>query len=128
MKLWLDDSRPMPLDYDIHVRTAKLCIDMLSAFTITEISLDHDLGDYETCGNGCDVVKEIEFQAHQGKDTYLEPMSIRIHSLNPVGVRRMEQGLIQAMKFAPKLILRVDVVQYNKELYQFRFSRDYDYE
>jgi hypothetical protein len=48
MNIWLDDERPMPAGFDVHVKTAKDAIALLAQGNVTLISLDHDLGE----GNG----------------------------------------------------------------------------
>lgn len=79
MNVWLDDERPMPSDYHIHVRTAEDAIALLETGKVTKISLDHDLGQVKT---GYDVAKWIEENAANGS---LKKLRIRVHTQNPVG-------------------------------------------
>ncbi len=95
MKLWLDDVREMPPGYDVHVRTARDAIDFLESGGVTDISLDHDLGDEEN-GTGYDVAKWIEEQAFYHK---LPKLIWRIHSQNSVGVKNMLAALVNADRF-----------------------------
>lgn len=94
MKLWLDDVRPAPEGWTA-VRTAAEAIAVLTSGTVAVVSLDHDLGPVEA-GTGYDVVSWIEAQAAAGT---LPRIAWRIHSANPVGVRRMEAALHSAERF-----------------------------
>jgi hypothetical protein len=42
--LWLDDVRPMPEAFDVHVKTAEEAIALLRRGIVVKISFDHDLG------------------------------------------------------------------------------------
>ena len=99
MKIWLDDERPMPEGYDRHVLTAAEAIAMLKSETVTEISLDHDLG--EAGGTGYDVACFIEEGAFRGT---LSPIEVNIHSANPVGRDRMEQAINRAEEYWTRTI------------------------
>lgn len=90
MKVWLDDERPMPPEFDIWLRTADSAIRILRVGGITRISLDHDLGEKLT---GYDVAKFIEEAAY--KKT-LAPMEVTIHSANAVGRKNMEVAIRRA--------------------------------
>lgn len=82
MKIWLDDIREMPIEFDVHVKTAKAAIELLSTKKVTVISLDHDLGDTFVRNTGYEVAKFIEEEVFYGR---LSPFEIRIHSANPIG-------------------------------------------
>jgi hypothetical protein len=70
--------------------TAREAIALLEAGGVIEISLDHDLGDEATCGNGYDVACWIEEAiATRG---FASP-TIRIHRANVVGRARIEQAI-----------------------------------
>ena len=58
MKVYLDDQRGAPEGWKL-VRSAKEAIGYLKSGKVTEISLDHDLGDDDS-GTGYDVIKWIE--------------------------------------------------------------------
>lgn len=92
-KLWLDDERPSPLGW-AHARTARQAIDILDTCTVTEVSLDHDLGDGQ--GSGYEVACWIEKAAKFGQ---IPRLRWSVHSANPVGKARMEQALRHADTF-----------------------------
>lgn len=92
MKVWLDDERPMPDRYDVHVKTAQEAIALLEQGVVTEISLDHDLGLVEA-GTGYMVAFHIEYMAYKG----FAPPVWRLHTANPVGRENMKNALMSAM-------------------------------
>ena len=88
MKIWLDDVRTPP-DGFVWAKTADEAIYLLDNHRVTEISLDHDLGDPEYCGTGYDVMLEIE------QDWFVDgkiPPIIHIHTANVAARIRMEQA------------------------------------
>lgn len=92
MKLWLDDLRPAPESGWICVTSADDAIKFLKTGEVKEISLDHDL-DFEHYGNlkgkektGFDVVLWME-------KNNIWPEKIKVHSMNPVGKKRMEEKI-----------------------------------
>ncbi|MGC9423612.1 cyclic-phosphate processing receiver domain-containing protein [Vibrio sp.] len=88
MKVYLDDERPTP-DGWLRVYWPEEAIALLKQGTVTEISLDHDLGDDEH-GTGYDVVLWIEEAvATQG----FQPPIIRVHSANSSARQKMEFGI-----------------------------------
>ena len=95
MKLWLDDVRSMPEGYDIHVTTASEAINYLENNTVTEISLDHDLGS-EEAGTGYMVACWLEEAAYEHS---CKPIVMHVHSANPVGVDRMSAALKNACNY-----------------------------
>lgn len=95
MKVWLDDERPMPDGYDVHVRTASEAIDLLKTGQVTRMSLDHDLGPPEA-GTGYDVAKWIEEAAFHG---WIPTMQFGVHTANPVGRANMVSCLQNAVRF-----------------------------
>jgi hypothetical protein len=101
MRVWLDDVRPMPAGYDVHVRTAGEAVGLLKTGAVTELSLDHDLGD-ERNGTGYEVARWIEeaaFRWGEGDPEGLRPLTWHIHSQNPVGLGNMTQALRNADRF-----------------------------
>jgi hypothetical protein len=93
MRVYLDDCRPTPPGW-VRTFTPHETIDLLQAGKVTELSLDHDLGGDDTIGTGYDVVLWIEEQvALHG----FQPPRMAVHSANPCGRQRMEQG-IQAIE------------------------------
>jgi len=82
MKLWLDDIRPAPPGWE-WVKTVKEAQELLLTGTVTEASLDHDLGDDEKFGTGYKLVCWME-------ETGIWPTeSTKVHSANPVGWAKM---------------------------------------
>lgn len=93
MKLWLDDVRIMPDDYDVWCRKAEDVIAILKAgIVVHEISLDHDLGlDALT---GYDVACWIEQAAYA-----LKPIVWHCHSQNTSGKQRIEAAMRKADEY-----------------------------
>ena len=94
-RVWLDDERPMPEGFDLHVKTAREAISLIKSGVVHSISLDHDLGD-DANGTGYDVAKFIEEGAFQGS---IAPMEISVHSANPVGSNNMRKCIDNAKRF-----------------------------
>ena len=85
MKVYLDDVRDAPPGWQ-RVYWPDEAITLLAQGGVTDLSLDHDLGD-DARGTGYDVLLWIE------EAVVLRgfvPPSIRIHSANPVGRERMQ--------------------------------------
>ena len=93
MKVYLDEERATP-DGWTRVYWPSEAIELLKSGQVTEISLDHDLGDDER-GTGYDVVLWIEEQvALQG----FVPPTMSVHSANVSARAKMEAG-IRAIMF-----------------------------
>ena len=93
MKLWLDDVRDAP---DVGWKVARTCqeaISVLKGGNVLTISFDHDLGLEES---GYDVALWIEKGAAEG---WLKRLDWRVHSANPVGMRRIESAMRSAERF-----------------------------
>ena len=93
MKIYLDDddmNRPTPIGY-VRTHTAQETIDLLSNNEVESISLDHDLGDEELCGNGYQVMLWIEREV--AMNDYIPPETIEFHTANPIGRLKMQQSL-----------------------------------
>jgi hypothetical protein len=97
MKLWLDDIRPAPEDWmpvksvdeAIHLSTLMYSI----GEPWTEISLDHDLGEfYPLGGDGIDYIDWL-CEATLDPDVMMWPYKITIHSGNPVGRDNMMRAI-----------------------------------
>ena len=85
IKIWLDDVRDAPDDSWTIARTYDECVNILM-FTldcVSDISLDHDLGEEKT---GYDIAKLIEELV---QDYNYFPPRIFVHSDNPVGRANM---------------------------------------
>lgn len=92
MRVYLDDERSMPSNFDIKVKTADEAIELIQSGNVTEISLDHDLGAEKT---GYDVAKFIEQHAYNGGYRF----KTMIHTANPVGRKNILQALQNAEKY-----------------------------
>ncbi len=89
MKIWLDDVRKPPSSDWAWMDSARAVINALkcSQLNITQIDLDHDLGDEKIYGNGYQVLAWIEEQVFTS--TIYKPPQIQIHTQNPVAYQRM---------------------------------------
>ena len=100
LDLWLDDERD-PQDHGCAgwrwVRTAEELIEILAGCDLATVrlSLDHDLGDAQL--TGYDVLVWIEREVAAGRSP---PMSIALHSQNPVGRQRMQAALASIHRLA----------------------------
>jgi hypothetical protein len=88
MKVYLDDERQTPKGWH-RVYWPEEAITLLKQGIVTEISLDHDLGDDEH-GTGYDVILWIE-EAVATQD--FQPPLIRVHSANSSARQKMEFGI-----------------------------------
>ena len=96
MRIWLDDVREPPSDWewfkDADSLITALAPDNPTGYIwwnrITLISLDHDLG---TSLSGWDVVKHLEYIHHTQPVSF--PFVVKVHSMNPVGREKMIQTL-----------------------------------
>ncbi len=86
MRVYLDDVRQEP-DGWTRAYTAPEAIALLEAGGVTEISLDHDLGDQPGVGDGYDVVRYLEEKVHTD-ESFILP-TIHLHTANPVAWERM---------------------------------------
>lgn len=88
MKVYLDDERSTPEGW-VRVYWPNEAIRLLETGQVTELSLDHDLGDDER-GTGYDVVLWVEEQvALHG----FVPPAMRVHSANVSAKVKMESGI-----------------------------------
>ncbi|GAB3358479.1 cyclic-phosphate processing receiver domain-containing protein [Lysobacter tyrosinilyticus] len=88
MRVYLDDERLTP-DGWVRVYWPDEAISLLEQGAVTEISLDHDLGDDQR-GTGYDVIAWIE-EAVALRN--FKPPLIHVHSANPAARERMEAGI-----------------------------------
>jgi len=93
LKVFLDDERKTPAGWT-RVYWPEEAIRLLKTNRVTEISLDHDLGD-DNHGTGYDVVLWIE-EAVATKG--FKPPIMRVHSANSSAARKMEQDITQIHK------------------------------
>lgn len=88
VKVYLDDERMTPVGW-VRVYWPDEAVKLLSTGQVSELSLDHDLGNDEH-GTGYDVVLWIEEAvALRGFD----PPLIRVHSANSSAREKMEAGI-----------------------------------
>ena len=95
MRVFLDDERRTP-DGWVRVWWPDEAIALLEGGEVTELSLDHDLGD-DARGTGYDVVLWIEEAvATRG----FRPPVMRVHSANSSARAKMEAGIAAIEKLA----------------------------
>ena len=95
MRVFLDDERDTPEGWT-RVYWPDEAIELLKTGAVSEISLDHDLGDDEH-GTGYDVVVWVEEAvANQG----FKPPVMKVHSANPPARSKMEAGIANINKLA----------------------------
>lgn len=90
MKVYLDDERKAPSGWKL-VKTPKEVINLLKTGKVTELSLDHDLGDDVNIGTGYDVLLWIEKQVYT--KNFKAPKLIKVHSANVSARTKMEQAI-----------------------------------
>jgi len=88
MKVYLDDERQTPEGWE-RVYWPDEAIALLKTGKVTEISLDHDLGDDDR-GTGDDVVLWLEEKVVVDK---FKAPKIRVHSANSSARQKMEAGI-----------------------------------
>lgn len=88
MKVWLDDRRSAPAGW-IWVYWPIEAIALLETGKVTELSLDHDLGDDEH-GTGYDVVLWVEREVITNG---FAPPAIHIHTQNSSAREKMLAGV-----------------------------------
>lgn len=88
IRIYLDDERPTPPGWT-RVYWPDEAIELLKTGRVTDISLDHDLGDDER-GTGYDVVLWIEEAVVVNG---FNPPLIKVHSANISARKKMEQGI-----------------------------------
>lgn len=92
MKLYLDDTRPIPPGYSHLAKSVNDAIDIIefielnNAERIELLDLDHDLGDYTS--NGGDGICLLDYLVN--RETFYP---IKLHTMNPVGKTNMEKIL-----------------------------------
>jgi hypothetical protein len=97
MKVFLDDERATPAGWVRAYWPAEV-IEMLETGAVTDLSLDHDLGD-DRRGTGYDVILWIEEAvALRG----FVPPRITIHSANASAVEKMIAGVRAIQRLADR--------------------------
>lgn len=93
MRVWLDDERPMPQDYDLWVKDGDHCVELLKAGLVTHLSFDHDL---DGRVDGYAVALFVEVMAEQAA---MKPFTWDVHSANPPGRDRITAAMEAAERF-----------------------------
>ncbi len=88
MKVFLDDERSTPPGW-IRAYWPSEVIELLRTGQVTDLSLDHDLGDDQR-GTGYDVVVWIEEEVALNG---FHPPRIKVHSANSSARAKMEAGI-----------------------------------
>lgn len=98
MKLFIDDIREAPDQSWILYRSYYEAFSFACDFGdfITEISLDHDMGENEP--TGYDFLCRIEGIIYQQRK-FLRKCKFTIHSANPVGRKNMEAAINSIERF-----------------------------
>lgn len=94
MKVFLDDERKPPAGW-VLVRWPDEAINLLKTGKVTDISLDHDLGD-DKRGTGYDVILWIEKEVFT--KGFKSP-NIKVHSANTSARKKMELGVKSIKRF-----------------------------
>ena len=95
MKVFLDDARETPSGW-VRVFWPEEAIALLGTGQVTEISLDHDLGD-DLRGTGYDVILWIEEAVMT--QNFLPP-KITVHSSNASARHKMELGIESIRRYS----------------------------
>ena len=85
MKVWIDDARPMPQDYDVWFMSANAAINFIREHKneIEEISLDHDSGEYNDLGG--DYIKILDWmEGYEEMTGNKFTCIIKLHTMNSV--------------------------------------------
>lgn len=90
MKVYLDDERETPRGWT-RTYSPQETIELLKTKQVTDLSLDHDLGDDVGIGTGYDVLLWLEEE--QYNDPTFPIPNMAVHSANPAGVYRMNQAI-----------------------------------
>jgi hypothetical protein len=88
VRIFLDDERPTPEGW-VRASWPQEVIALLEAGGVTEVSLDHDLGNDER-GTGYDVVLWVEEAV--ATQRFVAPKLV-VHSANSSARAKMEQGI-----------------------------------
>jgi len=121
MKIWLDDLRLAPNGW-IHVYWPEEAIELMRANRVTQISLDHDLGD-DNRGTGYDVILWIERSVTIDE---IKPPIIFVHSADVSARKKMEAAMrkINQLTLQQEKYLHEHFEGYEKELLFHELQRD----
>jgi hypothetical protein len=93
-KMYLDDVRPMPADFDVHCTDYKSAVQYIQQFGLPIfISYDHDLGTEES---GFTLAK---FIVNYCIDNNKKVPKYTVHSANPVGAENIRSYMDNFARF-----------------------------
>lgn len=93
IKLWLDDLRPMPPEFDMWAKNVDEAKAILNQGDVEFISFDNDLAEEQ---EGRHLASWIEEKAFNGN---IPPMDWQVHSANPIGAKAISQAMQNAERF-----------------------------
>ena len=93
-KIWLDDIRPIPEEYDYWCKTVDEAKAVFNSEKIDFISFDNDLG--EGIPEGRDLANWIEERAY---NKTLPKLDWQVHSANPEGASAISKAMLSAERF-----------------------------
>ena len=89
--IWIDDLRPIPVDYDLHIKSVwefifswdmNLCSAKNRGADVVVVDLDHDAGDYEDMGgNYIEILRFFERMCNP--NNIRNKVIFKIHTMNP---------------------------------------------
>ena len=85
VKIWVDDVRQAPDGY-VWCRSVNETIAVMKRNPVDVLDMDHDAGDYAK--DGGDYIRILDWLESHPE---INPPTIRIHSMNPVGVENMRR-------------------------------------
>ena len=99
IKIWVDDEREMPEDYNIWEITVWDTIDLLETcyrhWISVKLSLDHDAGVHAAnCGDYIKILDWLEKKSNESESwkQFIEnKMTFHLHTANPVGRENMRR-------------------------------------
>lgn len=99
IKIWVDDEREMPEDYNIWEITVWDTIDLLETcyrhWISVKLSLDHDAGVHAAnCGDYIKILDWLEKKSNESESwkQFIEnKMTFHLHTANPVGRDNMRR-------------------------------------
>lgn len=98
IKVYLDDERKTPAGW-VRAFWPDEVIEYLKSGNVSDISLDHDLGDDDR-GTGYDVLLWIEEQVHSNSEFVLP--NINVHSANSSAVDKMLRAVASIKHYYSK--------------------------
>ena len=100
IKIWVDDERERPKEYDFSANTVDIACSLIYlCYTLGAedifISLDHDAGKYVNGGGDyIQILNILEFKSHEDtfwKEYIKNKITFHLHTANPVGRANMRR-------------------------------------